>query len=269
MRSSGNGKVKTLNELAEESKESIVLFDACAMISPLGKYEGNLPFGMINEKADTIRRSIEFFQEMRGYIEKGVNFSMTSLVFQELGNGDHYCYKKNVKRSASKKSYFEKFSWDPGLGQKLKEKDILMLRRAIRDKQKEVSRLKESFRENFKVISLEEDFREANLYGHFKQNGRTISPRGVEREEYFYFKEKYGSLQRMNGLSNPDLDFLVTGASLAESGKRVILVSNDEKIRESRDFILEFESFDKQDLKFYKRTDFFGFEERIPYKSLV
>ena len=211
---------KSLEELASE--DCHILLDASIM-NPLGKSRKDICFGKTKEKADFTEENNKFIHEIGDIIINNSHFLTTNLVIEELSNTKHYNYKKMIK-----------------LDGQCGDKELLRLRRFISEEEKSRRRVVNAFIENNQVVSLKDEMK--CMYDRMFK-------------EYKRFMGEYNL-----NLSYKDLDFLLTGITLALLDKPMIFLSNDYKIFYARNKILGKESLEEQKVRFFTRVDFFKFK---------
>ncbi|MEX0920697.1 MAG: hypothetical protein WDZ62_00325 [Candidatus Pacearchaeota archaeon] len=223
-------KLLNLEDLALCSEDHFVILDTCTLMSPIGVDIYNLNEGRVKDKRYTFLKNKIFLEELNKHIKEGKNFNVTDLVLEEFECMNRDFYKDFTRL----KGYFDR--------------EIIRLKRAIKDREKEKKDLIITLRKNDKVLKIKDK---------------------AEGIYYHYFLDKYENLFNFHDLSKADSDFLLTGASLAEAKNKVILVSNDGGIFRAREDFLKLENVDKDNLKFFNRKDFFKFKERSSknYKS--
>lgn len=187
----------------------------------LSYYTSNHNPRTLSEKFVEAKERYDFFVLIQNYIKKESNFYITPLVLAELQNDRlGFCYKKEIKKN----SFF-------------RNSELLKLHRQRRDKFKQQRRLYSTFQDNNKILKLEKE--EKNIYDFIYTRNLGL-------------KEKYK-------LSETNLDFLVSGAVLAEAGKVVALVSNKQGIFYARKDIMMEENLEFKKVKFFVRENFSNF----------
>ena len=127
------------------SKFSVILFDTSALS---GWLDCDNDFSNTQEKKAFIDKIYSFEILLGDYVTKGFNFYITSLISNEFSESNPYPYKKIIRRVGS---YLDK--------------EKLGSIRKRRDERKERSRLVSMFRDNGRILKLNED--EQNQYINF------------------------------------------------------------------------------------------------------
>ena len=130
-------KTETLEELTK--KDCWVLFDTSVIMQPLGKGKNDLDFKQVEEKTYLVSENSKFIRQMAAYVKEKENFFIVSSFIDELSKGCGYRYKKGVNKRGS-----------------LKNRPLLKFCRALRDAEKERTKLINSFQENERIIKLGE-----------------------------------------------------------------------------------------------------------------
>jgi len=215
-----NAENDEFKTLEELSLENCpVLFDTSVIVQPLRKGKSDLEYKQVEEKTYFVNENLKFIRQMTGYIKEKKNFLTVRSVIDELSRGNAYGYKKGVKKRGS-----------------FRNRPLLKLCRAIRAEEKERRKLIDSFLENERIIKLDE-----------------------EKEVYSIVYNKYlGILEEFN-LSDTDINFFLTGITLAMTSTPVILVSNDFGILKARNRMLVNACLDEESIRFYCRSNFLEF----------
>jgi len=214
------GIYKTLEEIA---KRDFVLFDTSSLSNPL-KVSQSIDSASINEKIIMFEENFQFFCLMKEYLEKGTHFYITQLVFNEIQAGG-YSLKKNIKKHHLR-------------GNIEKNRALLDFRRKLREKCKENRSLANLFQDYERVVKLNSN----------------------EQQIYDFFYNKYLILKYNYDLSETDFNFLISGISLAKTGKYVTFVSNDFDIFKARRRIVKSEDMLYKTTRFFIRKSFLDFE---------
>ncbi len=183
-----NDVVDSLEEIA--SKYSLALMDT-SFFSESFRNKKNLitvrGIDSVKEKANIIEKEHQFRIMLIDYLERGFPYFITYPVSKEYSGIRHYPYKKIIRKMGSN------------------NRELLNLRRQIRDSEKEKRRLIDIFEENDKILQLSEE--EKSLYDVFS-------------EKYYFFKNVYE-------LSDVDFDLFISGAVLSKARNSSALASND------------------------------------------
>ena len=213
------------------SKYSIVLMDTSVISHYLG---GNQNPISIEEKMIVLEENHQCRIVLIDYLNKGLPCFMTSSVLEELQVGDHYNYKKMIKRASS----YKNARLIPKAGSD-KAKELLELRRKIKNAQKERRKLIITFQENDRVLELNRN--EIDLYN--------------------LFYKAYSGLLSLYKLSEVDFDLLVSGAVIAQTRESSALVSNDIRgIAHAWNYILRKEKISLKKFGFVNRKGINDFE---------
>jgi len=209
--------LKSLDELA---KQDFVLIDTNIFSSPLGGYKDLVN---IKEKLISVEKDCEFLILMKNLVEEKGNFYITHLVFEEIQSCS-YNFKKSIRKNR---------------GSQKKNRDLLELRRKLRERCKITRSLANSFQENDRIIGLRED----------------------EQLIYDSLCKKYNRNKKEYGLSDTDFDFLISGVTIAKTkSKYVTLVSNDFGIFKARTGIVKKENLSFKNLRFFIRESLYDFK---------
>lgn len=210
------GKFKSLEEISSSYK--LIIIDNSAFQQILSS---NSNLKSIEEKLEHYlmkKKSLQFWKKNMGYYE---NYYTTLEVIEEMRNVGHYPYKKAIK-----KDYFM-------------DKNMLKLRRTIRDLNQEGSRLIRYLEEKERILKLNKD--EAYLY------------------DIFY--GKYLELRDTYELFGVDFDLLISGAVIAQTRESSAIISNDFGIVRAWSSFLEAEKVSKEKFGFFVRKDISLFEK--------
>lgn len=180
----------------------------------------------IQEKILKVHDRYYFANLLWKYIGKNDNCYITNLVSEEYESGRYYPYRRMIKKS-------------PFGG----NRELLTLRRRIRDLAKEGRKLIRLFEDRQKILKLDRH----------------------ESKRHNYFKEKYRDLYEENGLSETDADYLASGFALIKTRGPISLLSNDIHINGVRNTILRREGLNFKSLSFFFRTNIDQFEKLPPY----
>ena len=215
--------IKSLESLAKEN--SLVLWDTSAISCPIFKSNFLKQIKCHKEKerehADFREKNNIFIHNVGEYI-KSRNFFTTNFVLEEIGAGGHYGYKQMIKREGC-----------------CRNRELLRLRRAIKEERHEKGKVINAFTDNNKIILLDDE----------------------KRRVYFTASKKYQNFKTKYELSDTDFDFLITGLSLAATSRPVIFLSNDLKIYHARNEIVEDMNLNRNDARFFIRDRIFEFRE--------
>ncbi len=188
----------------------------------INHYASNHDPRTIEEKFTQVKECHDFFVSMQNYVKPNGNFYLTPLILEELKKRDSCTFKKFLKRKGS-----------------YRNRKALMLSRKIRDTLKEQRKLERVLHDNNKILYLEKD--QEIIY-------RLFYDRNIK------LKEKYG-------LSEPDVNFLISGMALARARGTIVLGSNDKGIRCARRVVLRKESIRSRKVKFFIRENFLDFKK--------
>jgi hypothetical protein len=201
------------------------IFDTSTIVSVLGKDSPDCPLDTIEKRKDFLDKSSEFLRKIRGYIASRHNLLTTTFVLEELLSRKTYHYKKSIKKEGQ-----------------CGDRNLLNLRRAIKENERERRRVANAFNDNQRILVLNDGMR--RIYDE-------------KSAEYSALREKYG-------LSETDFDLLIKGMALAMASKPAVLVSNDFKIFHARNEIIKDNFGNKPYLiryaGFLVRRDYFRFE---------
>lgn len=214
-----NSEIKTLEKLSLEGCR--VLFDISVIKSPFRKSEEN--YKLPEEKNGFIEKNNRFLAEVREYINRGNNFYTTKRIARELDKLSHYHPKNRIK--GKKGTKFQGLT----IYSRLKKAEVAYMKE-----------LSDSFRDNKKIIILDED----------------------EGKLYHELSEKYDWIEENYKLRKTGFDLLLKGVVLAKMSDSVVLLSNDYSIFNLRNkLLLEDHSLIEKNIRFFNRKGFFKFKK--------
>ncbi len=210
------GNLQTLEEVV--SKYQLVLMDNSVLAHYLGNKQDS---NSIEEKRLILEEDQNSRNVLIDYIKKGIPCFVTSSVAEESQSGDSYKFKKIIKRAV------------PYEG-----KELLGLRRKIRDDRKKRRKLIDIFKDNNQVLCLNEN--EQGLYG--------------------LFDKSYLGLLSLYKLSKVDFNLLISGAVVSQTRKSSALIASDFGIVRAWNYIRRREKISTEQFGFVLRKGLDNFE---------
>jgi len=208
-------------------KYPILLMDTCVLEG--FKFFKDDPKNILEKEKDLDEKN-DAIQIIKDYLNSGGASYITSSVFEEYIPDSNYSYKKSIKNLDTRLN-------DNQIDKEL-HSGLVSVHRKINRNKKSQRGLVELFEEQGRIIKLDKN--EKQLYSIFDK-------------KYSEFKEKYG-------ISETDLNFLISGAILSHKRNPVALVSHDRGIFKAYNEFVNDQGLNSENFGFFIRSDNFKFE---------